>query len=129
MPLVVPALRLLYVFLNIYETFKVLKLPPPSARNGGQPSTRAMGQRKRAMKGCMTIWLVWVSVRGYSIQSYRLISRKGCFAMYESTVDTVVSLFIPFYDELKSLVILFFMLTRARVCVVTLLSFQDNLTS
>ncbi|KAI0939848.1 hypothetical protein AcV5_001123 [Taiwanofungus camphoratus] len=97
MPLVVPALRLLYVFLNIYETFKVLKLPPPSARNGGQPSTRAMGQRKRAMKGCMTIWLVW-----------------GCFAMYESTVDTVVSLFIPFYDELKSLVILFFMLTRAR---------------
>ena len=61
MPLVVPVLRLAYVFLNVFETFKTLRLPPPSARNGGQPSQRAMSARKRAMKGCMTVWLVWVS--------------------------------------------------------------------
>ena len=60
MGLVVPALRLLFVFLNIYESFKVLKLPRPSVRNGGQPSVRSMAQRKRDMKGVMTIWIVWV---------------------------------------------------------------------
>lgn len=60
MGLVVPALRLCFLFLNIYETFKVLKLPRPSPRNNGQPSVRAMTQRKRDMKGVMTIWMVWV---------------------------------------------------------------------
>ncbi|KAI0082519.1 hypothetical protein K474DRAFT_1578900, partial [Panus rudis PR-1116 ss-1] len=97
MPLVVPALRLLFVFLNIYDTFKILKLPPPSARNGGQPSVRAMSQRKRAMKGCMTVWLVW-----------------SCFAVYENTLDGIIGLFIPFYNEVKAILILFFILTRAR---------------
>lgn len=61
MGLIVPILRLLYVALNVYDTFKTLKLPPGSARNGGQPTVRAMSQRKRAMKGCLAIWLVWVS--------------------------------------------------------------------
>ena len=60
MPLITPVLRLAYVFLNVFETFKTLRLPPPSARNGGKPSVRAMSQRKRAMKGCITVWLVWV---------------------------------------------------------------------
>ena len=62
---VVPILRLAYLFLNIYNTYKVLKIPPPSARNGGQPSTRAMTQRKRDMKGIMTIWIVWVCPPSY----------------------------------------------------------------
>lgn len=97
MPLILPALRAAYVFLNVWETFKTIKLPPGSARNGGQPSVRAMSQRKRAMKGCMTIWLVWC-----------------CFQIYEKTLDGVVGLLIPFYNELKSLVVLFFLLTRAR---------------
>ena len=71
MPLVVPVLRLAYVFLNIFDTFKVLRLPPPSARNGGQPSARAMSQRKRAMKGTMTVWMVWVStVRSCDMNQY-----------------------------------------------------------
>ena len=61
MPLVVPILRLGYVFLNVFDTFKTLRPPPPSARNGGQPSARAMSARKRAMKGVMTVWMVWVS--------------------------------------------------------------------
>ena len=56
MPLVVPVLRLAYVFLNVFETFKTLRLPRPSARNGGQPSARAMSARKRAMKGCTETW-------------------------------------------------------------------------
>ncbi|EIW61581.1 uncharacterized protein TRAVEDRAFT_63287 [Trametes versicolor FP-101664 SS1] len=97
MPLVVPVLRLAYVFLNVFDTFKVLRLPPPSARNGGQPSARAMSQRKRAMKGIMTVWIVWV-----------------CFTLYERWVETLVWLFIPFYSEIKALVILFFLLTRAK---------------
>ncbi len=60
MGIVVPILRTACVLLNIYETFKTLKLPPPSARNGGQPSVRAMSQRKRNMKGCLSVWLIWV---------------------------------------------------------------------
>jgi len=56
----VPILRLVYLFFNIYDTRKVLKAPAPSARNGGVPSSKAMTQRKRDMKGVMTIWIVWV---------------------------------------------------------------------
>ncbi|KAF8645492.1 hypothetical protein AX16_007777 [Volvariella volvacea WC 439] len=97
MGLVVPLLRLGMVFLNVYETFKTLKMPPPSARNGGQPSVRALSQRKRDMKGCLTIWIVWC-----------------CFTTYERLIERIVSLFIPFYDEFKSLAILFLILTRAR---------------
>ncbi|TFK78501.1 hypothetical protein K466DRAFT_668419 [Polyporus arcularius HHB13444] len=97
MPVVVPVLRLAYVFLNVFETFKTLRLPPPSARNGGQPSARAMSARKRAMKGCMTVWVIW-----------------ACFTLYERWVETFVWLFVPFYSELKSLFILFFLLTRAK---------------
>ncbi|KAI9000721.1 hypothetical protein BD414DRAFT_472541 [Trametes punicea] len=97
MPLVVPLLRLAYVFLNIFDTFKVLRLPPPSARNGGRPSARAMSQRKRAMKGTMTVWMVW-----------------ACFTLYERWLETIVWLFIPFYSEIKALVIIFFLLTRAK---------------
>ena len=61
MGLVVLALRCYLVFQNVFITFKTLKLPPPSSRNGGQPSIRALTQRKRDMKGCMAIWIVWVS--------------------------------------------------------------------
>ena len=59
----VPILLLAYLFLNIYDTYKVLKIPPPSSRGGAQPSQRAMTQRKRDMKGIMTIWIVWVWLR------------------------------------------------------------------
>lgn len=93
---VVPILRLLYLFLNIYDTYKVLKSPPPSARNAGQPSARAMTQRKRDMKGIMTIWIVWC-----------------CIATYEKAVDPLI-IYFPFYDEIKSIFILFFIVTRAR---------------
>lgn len=93
---VVPVLSLLYLFLNIYDTYKVLKCPPPSARNGGQPSARAMTQRKRDMKGIMTIWIVWC-----------------CIATYQKAVDPLI-IYFPFYDEIKSIFILFFIVTRAR---------------
>lgn len=64
MPLVVPALRFFVVFLNVYETFKTLKPPPPSARRGGKPSVRATTQRKRDIKGCLAVWVVWVMHNG-----------------------------------------------------------------
>jgi len=60
MPLFVPVLRLAMLFLNVYDSYKVLKMPPPSARSGGRPSQRALSQRKRDMKGCLAIWIVWV---------------------------------------------------------------------
>ncbi|PPQ69893.1 hypothetical protein CVT26_014156 [Gymnopilus dilepis] len=97
MPLFVPVLRLLMLFLNVYDSYKTLKEPPPSARNAGRPSVRAMSQRKRDMKGCLAVWIVWASL-----------------SIYERTVEAVVCLFIPFYEEFKSLALLFLILTRAR---------------
>lgn len=95
MPLVVPALRLFLVFLNIYETFKTLKFPPP--RRGGQPSARALSQRKRDLKGCLAIWVVWC-----------------CYAAYERTCDRVFGFLVPFHSEMKSVLLLFLLVTRAK---------------
>ena len=61
MPLFGPILRLAMLFLNVYDSYKTLKFPPPSSkRNDGLPSVRAMTQRKRDMKGCLAVWIVWV---------------------------------------------------------------------
>ncbi|KAF8638528.1 hypothetical protein AX17_002071 [Amanita inopinata Kibby_2008] len=97
MPLIVPVLRLAMLFLNIYDSYKTLKPPPPSSRHAGRPSLRALTQRKRNMKGCLAVWIVWC-----------------CFTLYERMVEGLISLFIPFYEEIKSLVIVFLILTRAR---------------
>ncbi|KAK7062254.1 hypothetical protein R3P38DRAFT_2834283 [Favolaschia claudopus] len=97
MALIVPILRLVMLLLNIYDTFKVLKLPRPYPRDSGQPSVRALSQRKRNMKGCLAVWIVWC-----------------CLMMYERLAEQIVSLFIPFYDEVKSLLLLFLIFTRAR---------------
>lgn len=35
--------------------------------------------------------------------------------LYERLVESFISLFIPFYDEFKSMAILFLILTRSRV--------------
>jgi receptor expression-enhancing protein 5/6 len=58
MPLVVPVLRLFMVFMNVYDTYKTLKIP--TGRKGGPPSIRALTQRKRDLKGCLAVWVVWV---------------------------------------------------------------------
>ncbi|KAJ6610380.1 hypothetical protein B0H10DRAFT_1656727, partial [Mycena sp. CBHHK59/15] len=97
MGLIVPILRLMMLLLNIYDSFKVLKLPRPSARNSGQPTVRALTQRKRNMKGCLAVWIVWC-----------------CYMVYERWAEAIVSLFVPFYDECKTLVLLFLILTRAK---------------
>ncbi|EIN10487.1 hypothetical protein PUNSTDRAFT_28484, partial [Punctularia strigosozonata HHB-11173 SS5] len=96
MPLIVPLLRLSMLFLNVYDTFKTLKPPALSARTG-RVSVRAASQRKRDMKGVLAIWIVW-----------------ACFATYERTVDGMIRFFIPFYDEIKSLLILFLIVSRSR---------------
>lgn len=59
MPVIVPLLRVGLLFLNVYDTFKILKLPQRSVRTGKR-TIQAMSQRKRNMKGCMCVWLVWV---------------------------------------------------------------------
>ncbi|KAF5322644.1 hypothetical protein D9619_000241 [Psilocybe cf. subviscida] len=97
MALFVPILRLLLLFLNVYDSFKTLKAPPPSSRNAGRPSVRALSQRKRDMKGCLAVWIVWVAL-----------------SMYERTMESVICLLVPFYDEFKSIALLFLILTRAR---------------
>ncbi|PFH50142.1 hypothetical protein AMATHDRAFT_85966 [Amanita thiersii Skay4041] len=97
MPLIVPILRLSMLFLNIYDSYKTLKPPAPSSRYPGRPSGRAVIRRKRCMKGCLAVWMVWC-----------------CFILYERLVETVVSLFIPFYEELKSFSILYLIVMRAR---------------
>jgi hypothetical protein len=61
MAVVAHFLRCLLLFLNVYDTFKTLKYPPPSARNNGRPSVRAMTARKRELKGVLAVWIVWVS--------------------------------------------------------------------
>ncbi|KAG1783026.1 hypothetical protein EV702DRAFT_1059685 [Suillus placidus] len=95
MPLVVPALRLFMVFMNVYDTYKTLKIPP--RRKGGPPSIRAMTQRKRDLKGCLAVWVVWC-----------------CLATYERTFDRFISFIVPFYSEIKSVTLLFLLLTRAK---------------
>ena len=37
-----------------------------------------------------------------------------CIATYESTVDPLI-IYFPFYNEIKSIFLLFFILTRSRV--------------
>ena len=64
MPLFVPILRLLMLFLNIYDSYKTLKDPVSSSRNGGRPTVRAISQRKRDIKGCLAVWVVWVKFKG-----------------------------------------------------------------
>ncbi|KAF9035010.1 hypothetical protein BDZ89DRAFT_1062263 [Hymenopellis radicata] len=99
MPVFVHGLRLALLFQNTFDTFKTLKVPPPSrsSRSNGQPSKNAMAKRKRDMKGCLAVWMVWC-----------------CLLVYERNIERLVSLFIPFYDEVKALLLLFFLFTRAR---------------
>ncbi|KAL5487693.1 hypothetical protein ACEPAI_5801 [Sanghuangporus weigelae] len=96
MAVVVPALRLYLLFLNVFETFKTLKPPRRSPRTGEQ-TPRAISQRKRDMKGCIAIWLVWCSC-----------------AVLEGMADTTVGLVMPFYNEIKGILYLFQIITRAR---------------
>ncbi|TRM67503.1 hypothetical protein BD626DRAFT_478992 [Schizophyllum amplum] len=97
MSLIAPAMRVAMVCTNVWETYKTLKPPPPSPRNGGRPTLRAQSQRKRDMKGCLAVWLVFC-----------------CFLLYERLIERVISIFIPFYDELKSMAMLFLIVARAR---------------
>ncbi|KAG8218517.1 hypothetical protein J3R82DRAFT_4155 [Butyriboletus roseoflavus] len=97
MPLVVPVLRFFLVFLNVYETFKTLKPPPPSARRGGKPSVRATAQRKRDLKGCLAVWVVWVMHNGRITEVE--VSSDFCSVLMR---------------EIKSVFLLFLVLTRAK---------------
>ncbi|KAF5352106.1 hypothetical protein D9757_010474 [Collybiopsis confluens] len=99
MALFVPILRIFMLFLNVWDTYKTLKPPPTRTRNGKvePPTIRSVTQRKRDLKGCLAVWIVWC-----------------CFSVYERILEPIISLFIPFYNEFKSLFILFLIFTRAR---------------
>lgn len=113
MPLVVPVLRLLMLFFNVFETYKTMK-PARSSRRGGRSAIRALTNRKRDMKGCLAVWIVWVS--NSSVLARSLLNHpQCCFAVYERTFESVLSLLVPFYNEIKSITLLFFIITRARV--------------
>ncbi|KAH8831711.1 hypothetical protein DL96DRAFT_1459556, partial [Flagelloscypha sp. PMI_526] len=100
--LVNPLLGLLHVSLSIYDSYKTLKYPSPSSarraeETGDAFSKRALTQRKRKMKGILCVWAVW-----------------GVLHVYERTVESIVSLFVPFYESFKTLILLFILLTRTR---------------
>lgn len=63
MPLFVPVLRMFMLFLNVWDTYKTLKPPPTRIRNGKAepPSVRSETQRKRDLKGCLAVWIIWVA--------------------------------------------------------------------
>lgn len=44
-----------------------------------------------------------------------MIHGQVCIITYEGYVEGLVSLLVPFYDEIKSLGLLFLIMTRARV--------------
>lgn len=96
MPLIVPALRLFLLFQNVFDTFKTVK-PPARSHRTGEASPRAISQRKRDMKGCMAIWLLWCSC-----------------VVVEGFTDSTIGIVMPFYNELKAVIYLFQILTRAR---------------
>ena len=70
---IIPIIRFTYLFLNVYDTYKVLKVPAPSTRNGGQPGLSPMALRKRDMKSIITIWTVWVCL----LSSYAMLPPAG----------------------------------------------------
>ena len=123
MALVVPILRLFLLFLNVFETFKTLKPPRRSPRTG-EKTPRAISQRKRDMKGCMAIWLLWVS--GFMSLATVQFTDQSCHffpsrniqcscAVVEGFADSTVGIVMPFYNEIKAIIYLFQIITRARV--------------
>ncbi|KAH7097451.1 hypothetical protein BKA62DRAFT_589751, partial [Auriculariales sp. MPI-PUGE-AT-0066] len=78
MPIVLPLLKLALALQSSWDTYKVLR--PPRSQ-----SQRAIAQRKRSMKGALSVWVVWAAV-----------------SMVERPLDNTVGFVMPFYSELKS---------------------------
>ncbi|KDQ15386.1 hypothetical protein BOTBODRAFT_108542, partial [Botryobasidium botryosum FD-172 SS1] len=91
-------LGLLLLFLNVFDSFKTLKTPPPSRRRNAsgsrRPSARATSIRKREMKATLCLWVVW------AFWTY-------CVKIADKFIG-----FFPFYSELKSFILIFLLLTR-----------------
>jgi hypothetical protein len=113
MPLFVPILRLAMLFLNVYDSYKTLKFPPPSSRrNDGLPSVRAMTQRKRDMKGCLAVWIVWVRLDCLLTSDFAELKRDSAALLfmrdservllacsYHSTTNSRVSFYSSSYSH------------------------------
>ncbi|KAG1755416.1 hypothetical protein EDB19DRAFT_2034139 [Suillus lakei] len=100
MPLVVPALRLFMIFMNVYDTYKTLKMPPGtqgrSPQHQSNDSKKEGPQRLSCSLGCLGK------------------ASPCCIAAYERTFDRFISFIVPFYSEIKSVTLLFLLLTRAK---------------
>ena len=58
-----------------------------------------------------------------TIHTMTLTISKCCFTVYERFFDGIIGLFVPFYNELKSIIYIFQILTRARVSQIIELCF------
>ncbi|KAG8901272.1 hypothetical protein FRB99_005421 [Tulasnella sp. 403] len=88
-------LRFALLAINVLDSFKILK--PPKARKGNaEPSPSAFARRKRDMKGMLCVWVVC-----------------ACWMYLEGICDRTVVYLMPFYNEIKTMSLLFLIFTRS----------------
>ncbi|KAF8341430.1 uncharacterized protein EI90DRAFT_2881623, partial [Cantharellus anzutake] len=98
-------IRLAIVLSNVYWSFKSLK-PPRLSRRGDAPTARAIAARKREIKACLSVWIIW-----------------GCWIHAERVCDRSIGILIPFYEDMKAIFLSVFFLCRAAVAEPILLYF------
>lgn len=59
MAVVLSLFQLAFLLSNVWTSYKTLK-PPPTSRRRDSPSARAISARKRELKSCLAVWIVWV---------------------------------------------------------------------
>ena len=115
MALALPLVQLMLLLSNVWATYKTLK-PLPKSRKGSAPSVRAAAARKRELKSCLAVWIVWVTrdlLSSFAANTY-LIGQVTCNCA-EKITDRTVGLFVPFYTDIKTLFLVVFFFTRAMV--------------
>ncbi|KAF9515205.1 hypothetical protein BS47DRAFT_1294141 [Hydnum rufescens UP504] len=107
MAVVLPVLRLVVIVSNIWLSFKTLRpLPISRSRRNNGPSLRASAARKREMKACLSVWIVW-----------------ACWSASEKLVDRTIGLFTPFYSDFKTLFLFVLLISRSIIAEPLLLHF------
>ncbi|KAF8309357.1 hypothetical protein DL93DRAFT_2042783, partial [Clavulina sp. PMI_390] len=89
--------HLIFLLSNVWTSYKTLKPPPLSKRREG-PSQKALATRKRELKSCLAVWIVWVT-----------------WSCAESIADRSVGMVIPFYSDIKAVFLIVLFFTRALV--------------
>jgi len=68
--------QLMLLLSNVWATYKTLK-PLPKSKRGSAPPVRAVAVRKRELKSCLAVWIVWVILRSPSSSRKYLFDRTG----------------------------------------------------